>query len=344
MPKYDNLSSIPLCYASPSLGMHDSHTLPKKISAIAKAGYKALEMGMPDLLAFAGVDSDDAQNFPQLLEAAREAGTLCRQANLQVLVLQPHSQFEGYLDPTTKKEKLARAERWLKLMEPLNCSMLQVGSTDDRSTSPDFNVIADDLRALSHLAQTYRVKVAYEPWCWGAHVNTWRHCYDIMKRVDCENFGLNLDTFQIAGREWADPATPSGVLMDAGEDREETFRQSLSELSALVKPEDIFFFQISDGYKKHITKDHPDWTDETPEAREIWSHSYRPLPFDEQRKGYLPVREVTEAVLKTGFRGWFSYEVFLDEMKEEEFDLEGFAKLGIKSHERLMNACQESSQ
>lgn len=337
---YEGLSSIPICYASPSLGMHESHTLPQKISVISKAGYKAMEMGMPDLLAFAGLESDD-ENFEDLYRAAEKAGRLCREANLEVLVLQPHSQFEGYTDPKTRKDKFDRAERWLKLMAPLGCSMLQVGSNDDVSTSSEFDVIAKDLRDLCDLAKKYGVRVAYEPWCWGAYVNTWRHCYDIMKLVDRDNFGLNLDTFQTAAREWGDPAQPSGLLDLPAAEREQQFKKSLQDLTDLVKPEEIFFVQISDAYKKHITPKHPDWKESTPGAREILSHSYRPLPYDDKRPGYLPVLQVTEAILQTGFRGWFSYEVFLDEMKEKDFDMEAFAKTGIESHKRLMQACQK---
>lgn len=340
MVNFENLASIPLCYATPSLGLNESHTLSRKISAIAKAGYKALEMGMPDLQALAKVKTDDEGDFTKLFDAAQKAGKLCQDAGIEVLVLQPHSQFEGYTDPKVRKQKMERAERWLKLMGLLHCTMLQVGSTDDQTTSSDFDVIANNLRELCQMAETYNVRVAYEPWCWGAHVNTWKHCYDIMKLVDRHNFGLNLDTFQIAGREWADPSEPSGLLN--AENRATNLTDSLEELTRIVKPEEIFFLQISDAYKKHITKDYPDWTDETPEAREIWSHSYRALPFDDTRTGYLPVKEVTQAILKTGFRGWFSYEVFLDEMKEMDFDLEAFSKLGLTSHEGLMSAFQDS--
>ncbi|KAL2865951.1 uncharacterized protein BJX67DRAFT_356838 [Aspergillus lucknowensis] len=38
-----------------------------------------------------------------------------------------------------------------------------------------------------------------------------------------------------------------------------------------------------------------------------WSHDYRPMPYD---GGYLPIEAVERAVLKTGFRGWFSMEIF----------------------------------
>ncbi|OAA66684.1 Xylose isomerase-like, TIM barrel domain protein [Niveomyces insectorum RCEF 264] len=45
-----------------------------------------------------------------------------------------------------------------------------------------------------------------------------------------------------------------------------------------------------------------------------WCHKYRPLPYD---GGYLPVRNVVEAVLTTGFQGWFSMEVFDGRFQEK---------------------------
>lgn len=324
---------VPLCYATPSLGMHASHDLKRKLRAIKAAGFAACELGMPDLAAYAGLEDDggEAREIDTLRVKAKEIGDYCAEIGLKVLVLQPHSQYEGYTGQQ-HADKLARAERWLLLMGPLRCDMLQVGSNDDRASSGDLAVIALTLRDLCDLCSTYGCRVGYEPWCWGAHVNTWSHCHDVLKRVDRENFGLCLDTFQMAGREWGDPSRPSGRLPTEG------YAASLRRLVEQVKPEQIFFFQISDAYKVHITADHADWIeDETPEAREIWSHSYRPLPFDDSRRGYLPIMECVQAVLDTGFRGWFSYEVFLDEMKQEDFDLEAFAKLAISSHQTIMS-------
>jgi hypothetical protein len=44
---------IPICYASCSIGYDSSkHTLPKKLAAIAGAGFDAIELSMPDILAY----------------------------------------------------------------------------------------------------------------------------------------------------------------------------------------------------------------------------------------------------------------------------------------------------
>lgn len=62
------------------------------------------------------------------------------------------------------------------------------------------------------------------------------------------------------------------------------------------------------------------------------------MPFD---GGYLPVVEVTRAVLGTGFRGWFSIEIFDSgpDGKGKDYDLKEFTKKAIESHRRLLEEC-----
>ena len=98
--------------------------------------------------------------------------------------------------------------------------------------------------------------------------------------------------------------------------------------------------QISDAYKppKPIGRE----KDESGlRSRGQWSHDYRPYPFN---GGYLPVTAVAKAVLKTGFRGWFSIEVF-DGGKDGKWsvkqDLEEFAKGAMASHRKLLEECAD---
>jgi sugar phosphate isomerase/epimerase len=74
----------------------------------------------------------------------------------------------------------------------------------------------------------------------------------------------------------------------------------------------------------------PDESGLKPRGR--WSHDYRPLPF---HGGYLPVVDVTRAVLDTGLRGWFSVEIFDGKMqKKREDDMVKFAKKAMAMHRR----------
>ena len=162
-----------------------------------------------------------------------------------------------------------------------------------------------------------------------------------MKDVDRDNIGLCLDTFQTAGGEWADPTTQSGILEDVSKDKLETrFQRSLDDLSKTIPKDKIYLLQISDGYKVPSPLDpNPDQSGLNPRGR--WSHDFRPLPYS---GGYLPVVDVARSVLKTGFRGWFSYEVFDggEDGKGKDVDLLVYAQTAANVQGRLVVECAES--
>ena len=160
-----------------------------------------------------------------------------------------------------------------------------------------------------------------------------------MQKVDRANVGLCLDTFQTAGSEWADPTTPSGIMDHPGgrDALEKDFRRSMQELSATVPKEKIYFLQISDAYKPpEAFSTDVDESGLRPRGR--WSHDFRPMPFD---GGYLPVVEVTKAVLGTGFRGWFSMEIFDGgrDGKGKEYEFGAFARSAMESLRSLLEHC-----
>lgn len=157
-----------------------------------------------------------------------------------------------------------------------------------------------------------------------------------MKKVNRPNIGLCLDTFQSAGGEWADPTTKSGLREgESKEAMEKRFQESLKSLATTIPAEKIYILQISDAYKpKEALKSKPDESGLRPRGQ--WSMSLRPVPFD---GGYLPVVEFARSVLLTGFRGWFSMEVFdagPSGQDQEWKDMPGYAKKAMKSHERLL--------
>ena len=194
-----------------------------------------------------------------------------------------------------------------------------------------------DLKELADLLSFHGFRLAYENWCWSTHAPDWKDVWEIVKGVDRSNVGLCLDTFQTAGGEWADPTTKSGLLEGEGskEAMEKKFHASLQDLARIIPSEKIYILQISDAYKpKQPLDPEPDESGMKPRGR--WSSSLRPVPFD---GGYLPVVDVAKAVLQTGFRGWFSMEVFdggPDGRDHEWRDMEGYAMKAMRSHERLL--------
>lgn len=154
-----------------------------------------------------------------------------------------------------------------------------------------------------------------------------------MKRVDNPSLGLCLDTFQAAGAELADPTTQSGFIESVDrESLEAHWQRSLKELATTVPADKIFILQISDAYKiSPPFKDQVDANGQAPRAQ--WSHSHRPLPCSD---GYLPVQEYLDAVLKTGFRGWLSVEVFDPKMEKKSPNIE-YAMAAMVSLKKLVD-------
>jgi sugar phosphate isomerase/epimerase len=330
---------VPVSFASCSIG-RPKHTLHQKIEAVSQAGFDGIELSFPDLQSFANRHFDRdvaADDYATLREAGAEVRKLVAGHGLKILVLQPFSNFEGW--PRGSKERedaFARARGWIGIMDAVGTDILQVGSSDSEGITGDVSELAADLAELADMLAQRGYRLAYENWCWATHASTWKQAWTIVREADRENIGLCLDTFQTAGGEWGDPTTWSGRIEKAGLSEREldlSYSISLQELSKTVPAEKIFFLQVSDAYRvRPPLEDKPDESGLRPRGR--WSHDYRPLPYD---GGYLPIGPVVEAVLATGFRGWFSVEVF-DGQFEKKYgdDLMAFAKKAMESHKKLL--------
>ena len=353
-PAMSDTSKIPVCYASVSIGCKDEHTLPKKLDAIAGAGFQAIELGMPDLLSFAnqhlrpdkqrdGKDEIGPYDYDDLCSAAKLAKAQCDAKDLKILILQPFANFEGWPEGSSEREDaFTRLKGWIRIMEAAGTDMLQVGSSDspEEKIGKDRSRFVKDLQELADMLAEKGFRCAYENWCWSTHAPDWADVWDICQKVDRPNFGLCLDTFQSAGGEWGDPTTESGMVEDgrSKEQVESDWKASCKKLSQTVPADKIFFLQISDAYKPKLPfEKEADESGMRPRGR--WSHDFRPLPF----KGYLPVVDFTKTVLDTGFRSWFSYEIFDGgpEGKGIEYEMPEFAKAAMECQRRLLEACAE---
>ena len=343
-----SLTNIPLSYATVSIGRSGKQTLKQKLQAISHANFQAIELGFPDLVIFASTHHNKKisnNDYEDLSTAAKEVARLCKDLNLEILMLQPFTNFEGWPPASEQRgEAFIRAKGWMQVMEACGCSMLQVGSSDTPTSEigNDRERFVNDLRELADLLATKGMRIAYENWCWSSHAPNWEDVWEICRSVDRGNFGLCLDTFQSAGGEWGDPTTSSGLIESRGrnrEDVEKAWKESCARLAETVPAEKIFLLQISDAYKVDPPLSAEDIDGMRPRAR--WSGSYRPLPFE----GYLPVVDFTKAVLRTGFRGYFSYEIFdagsNGKGREGADDLEAGAQAGRRCQERLVGACVE---
>ncbi|KUI70966.1 3-dehydroshikimate dehydratase [Cytospora mali] len=361
-PLHIDPSKIPLSLASCSIGL-PRHNLHSKLEAISQAGLQGIELSFPDLLSHANElvkfgqlkptpgktpDSDNEvaeDDWPALCEAAKHVKHLCDTHNhLKIIVLQPFSNFEGWpKDSPERKQAWEKAKGWVQIMESCGCDMLQVGSTDTPSSkgiTPDKRQLASDLAELADLLAQKGFRIAYENWCWATHAPTWKDVWEVAQLAGRDNIGLCLDTFQSAGGEWGDPTTQSGRIEREGVSEpalRTSWLDSLRELSRTVPAEKIYFLQISDAY--HVqpplaANPEPNDDESGLRPRGRWSHDYRPLPYD---GGYLPIADFVRAVLETGFRGWFSVEVF-DGQFEKKYgdDLMKYAEKAKESNTKLV--------
>lgn len=216
----------------------------------------------------------------------------------------------------------------------------QVGSTDtpEERINIDRDYIVADLRELADMLAKHKFRMAYENWCWSTHAPGWREVWEIVSAVNRPNVGLCLDTFQTAGSDWADPTTKSGLIEEGMTPTimKQKFSANMEELARTVPADKIYLLQISDAYQ--VSPPLEDKVVDGLRPRGRWSHDYRPMPYD---GGYLPIEAVTKAVLETGFRGWFSMEIFDagPQGKGKKYEMDTFAKKAMESMQKLLKNC-----
>jgi sugar phosphate isomerase/epimerase len=327
-----------LAITTPSLGLHPSHTLPEKIKAAASSGFSFIEILYQEL-----VDHGLSQAPPlSTHEAARSIGELCSSANLKVLALNPFKNFEGHNSPIS--ERLDSARHWIELASCLGAKYLQVPSQfDTANSSPDWDLMVQELRQLSELAASHSISIAYEAVAWGSYVDTWEGSLRMVEDVDRSNFGVCLDSFHIAARVWGDCSTVSGICRDGESD----LNASLDLFVEICPLDKIFYVQFSDAerFVPPLTPEHRFYQATSPSSL-IWSRNMRLFPFEKELGAYFPVLEIVDAWLKRKeWKGVVSMEIFDWRMREDASRQPNEnAKRGMESWNKLVAALESSSR
>ena len=161
-------------------------TLETKLSAAARAGFRAVEIFENDLTFFNG--------------RPREVRAMADDLGLEIIALQPMRDFEGMPEPARAKN-FERAERKFDLMEELGTKMLSLCSNVAEDSSGDVDRSVADLTELAARAATRGFRIGYEALAWGRHVHDWMQAWEIVKRADAPNLGIVLDSFHICARK-----------------------------------------------------------------------------------------------------------------------------------------------
>ncbi|KAG7284072.1 3-dehydroshikimate dehydratase [Staphylotrichum longicolle] len=333
-----------LAITSMSLGRcYAGHSFEAKLDAAQKYGYEGIELFHEDLADLGDQLSGElpSPTGPPLwaqLEAARRIREMCQARGIEILCLQPFSHYEGLLDREEHERRLDQLDFWFKLARELETDIIQVPASfmPAHLVTDDLALIVSDLRKIADLGlrQNPPIRFAYESLCWSTRVNTWEQCWEVIKRVNRPNFGMCLDTFNIAGRIYADPAVASGKMPNA----EEAVRVSMARLISQVDVTKVWYVQVVDAERlsEPLVRGHPFYRPEQP-ARMSWSRNCRLFYGEKDRGAYLPIKEIAWAFFHgLGFEGWVSLELFNRRMADEGADVpEELAKRGAISWAKL---------
>jgi 4-hydroxyphenylpyruvate dioxygenase len=301
-----------------SLGRANVHELSQKLALAAKYGFQGIELFFEDLETIANRLPGGSTVDNQLI-AATEIKKLCDSLDLKIVCLQPFMFYEGLLDDAEHRAKIEKLKVWLQLVKILDTDLISIPSNFMREgVTGDMDKIVSDMVEVAELGlqQTPVVRFAFENLAWATYLDTWEQGWEVVKRVNRSNFGICLDTFNLAGRVWADPASGTGKTENADAD----LKESLDRLVKTVDPKKVFYIQIVDGERlsQPLLEGHPFYNKEQP-SRMSWSRNARLFAFEEERGGYLPIKEVATAFInELGFDGWVSLELFSRTMADPD--------------------------
>ncbi|MDD1794992.1 TIM barrel protein [Enterovibrio makurazakiensis] len=163
-----------------------SGTFRERIEAIAKAGFRGVEIFENDLITHKG--------------SVKDIRRMLDDHGLDVVTYQPFRDFEGLPAPYRQKA-FDRAERKFDLMEELGTDLLMVCSSASPHALGGIQRAADDFHELGERAAKRNMRVAYEALAWGKYVYDYRDSWEIVRRANHKNVGVCLDTFHIFSRQ-----------------------------------------------------------------------------------------------------------------------------------------------
>ncbi|MER6560500.1 TIM barrel protein, partial [Streptomyces sp. NPDC001027] len=203
----------------------------------------------------------------------------CADLGLTVDLYQPMRDIEAV--PAEEFARNARRARHkFQLMERLGADTVLVCSSVSPLATDDDALAAEQLSELADLAQDFGVRVAYEALAWGRHVNTYDHAWRIVEAAGHPALGTCLDSFHILSRS-SGPADLDGIDGIPGEK--------------------IFFLQLADAPLLGMDVLQ-------------WSRHHRCFPG----QGGFDVAGLVKRVLRTGYDGPLSLEVFNDVFRQAE--------------------------
>ena len=298
-----------------SLGRAWNHRLVDKLDAAYTHGIQGLEIWFEDLVYHAH-EMFAGDQPAQLLAAARSIAALCHERNIEVISLQPFANYEALKDRSEHAAMIEKAKLYIAIAHELRTDTILVPATyrEPEALVDSLDLIVSDLAELADIGAQFGIRFAYEALCWSTLTDTWEGVYDIVRRVDRSNFGICLDTFNIAGRVFADPTATDGQNRNAWV----AMQQSINCMISAIDVSKVFLIQVVDAERleQPLLENHPYYSEEQPE-RMSWSRNCRLFYGERSYGAYLPVKQILTAIFKgLGYRGWVSMEFFNRSLNE----------------------------
>ncbi|TQV96937.1 hypothetical protein V2A60_000425 [Cordyceps javanica] len=276
-----------------------------------KYGFKGIELFYEDLQHIA-TSLPGQSSTANLLTAAGQVRRWCDRRNLEIICLQPFMHFGGLSDREKHKQNLTIIALWTDIAVTLGTDLILFPSSFLSATqlANDLSILIKDFQDAADigLKRTPAIRFAFEALCWGTQVNTWEDSWKIVSAVNRPNFGICLDTFNIAGHVFAEPAVLGGLSMNADANLE----YSMARLMSQIDISKVFLVQLADAerLKKPLDEGHVFYNAEQP-SRMSWSRNCRLFYGEDHLGGYLPIKRILQTVVHgLGYRGWMSFEVF----------------------------------
>jgi sugar phosphate isomerase/epimerase len=241
-------------------------TLEAKLAAVRSAGFTQIMLSATDLAGHA--------------EGEQAATAAVRTSGLRVTGFQVLRDFEG-LSGHLHQYRVDIAKTMLTMCHALGSGILLACSSTSAHATGDPDAIARDLRKLAMLALPLGIRIAYEALSWGRQVNEFPQSWDIVKRANCGNLGLCIDSFHILANR-----TPLEPLRE-------------------IDPGKIFLVQLSDFLWQEVR---------TPEDRIETARHLRVFPGEGVHNAQ--VVEIVRSLDDSGYRGDYSFEVFNDDYRQ----------------------------
>lgn len=163
-----------------------SGDLNDKLDAIARAGFRGVEIFVDDL---------QASHL-----SPRAVGERCEALGLSVVALQPFRDAEA-LPEADHRRMLDAAQRHFDTLAELGGDFMLACSNTREEAADDAERVVETLSDLADLAAERNMRVGYEALAWGRYVNDYRQAWEIVRQAAHPALSVVIDSYHILARE-----------------------------------------------------------------------------------------------------------------------------------------------